>query len=181
MKSRDVAVVCAVAGVTAVVLVAVLVPAMAEAEGPKGKVSWVALTPELKLDGAALTLTTEKKSYRAGEKPVVLVEAKSYTDESVTVDATVRMMCKAPSSPMSRMLVMPRKAWERKCRISLDGRGTSTVSIPSDVGLAAGQEASFTVTVDGKRAIAWRPGVLAPEGSLWLKIHRAAAAQTRRR
>jgi hypothetical protein len=143
MRWRDVAVVGGTALATAVVALAVFWTSHAVAVGPneseKPEIQW----PVLKAGGCEITLRTHQTSYKPGESPLVELEAVNTTYEAVSVQVTVQMMVQPPVIAVSRMGPFSGKAWTHTCELSLESLERTTLSIPTNVKVAAGTTIFF--------------------------------------
>ncbi|MHC4251274.1 MAG: hypothetical protein ACYS9X_19315, partial [Planctomycetota bacterium] len=110
--------------------------------------------------------------YEAGEKPKLTLTAVNANPRPTKVDAVLSMMTAPPAPLGGRMIPMPTEAWRHECALKLAPGETKVVEVATDKALAAGQTATFNITV-GKNTVtaAWLvvpgPGgltFLAPSG-----------------
>lgn len=159
MKARDIAVVLGVAGLTTGILVSVCRPLEVSARSPLRISRAPATQPALKADDMVFKLEAAKKEYKAGDKPTVNVIASNGAAEQRNVTLTLRMMCVAPSSPMMRMLPMPKEIWSSKCTISAKAGEKKSTAIAVDKPLPAGQRVYITMSTGEEKSAAGRLGV----------------------
>jgi hypothetical protein len=158
--AKDAGVVGAVATVTACMVFAVARPRRAVAEG-EAKATPVE-RPALKVDGVVLTLVTDKQKYEAGEKPKLTLTAVNTNPGPVSVDAVLSMLTTEAGKREWRRMPMPKEGWRHECAIKLAPGETKVVEVTADRALAAGQTATFNITVGKKMLAAARlvvPGV----------------------
>ena len=148
MKAKDVAVILSAAVVTAVAVVALLGPA-AQAVAPSESAH---PRTTLQLEHAMLWLDVQADSCKPGVKPVVVLEAFNSDETPRTISVTVTMTATQPNSRMSRMVMMPKVAWQQVCSMDLGPGETRSIELTSEAAVPAGQVVSFTVQADGKAA-----------------------------
>ncbi|MHC4251273.1 MAG: hypothetical protein ACYS9X_19310 [Planctomycetota bacterium] len=158
--ARDAAVVAGVAAVTACAVFTVARPRMAVAEG-EAKAAAVE-RPALKVDGVTLTLALDKQNYGAGEKPKLTLTAVNANTRPAKVDAVLSMLTTEAGKLEWRRMPMPKEGWRHECALKLAPGETKTVEVATGKALAAGQSATFNITVGKKMLAAARlvlPGV----------------------
>lgn len=107
--------------------------------------------PKLEVSGVQLTLVTEKdRVYKAGDKPVLTLQAVNTTDKPVRLEVKSGMTATAPQSKMSRMAVRPVPLWNVKREVEVMPLATATVLLETDKPLPAGKEMTLTLQCSGK-------------------------------
>ena len=145
MRVRDVLGVAAVAAVTMAFVLAMLGPGQVGAEDPPAGIKPMIAQPKLTVDGCEFTLSTDKPAYQEGQSPVLTVEATNPTDKPVETTVWVNMSGFSPASLGSRRMPAPQPLWNRDCRVKLAPGETKTVTMPTEIKLAALQNVSFTL------------------------------------
>lgn len=176
MKWRDVAVVGAVALVTAVAALPILCVGYAVAkEGPKAEIQW----PVLRANGCEITLRTERASYAQGEMPVVQLAAANPSGSPVRLEASVRMTTATTASLFSRRVTPPTLAWEQRTVIELQPGESRLVPIPTNKAVQGATMVTFQLVV-GSTSVSTRPLTIpgdAPAAPRPVKGQAAAASQ----
>jgi len=174
---KDACVVSGVAAVTAAAVFAVARPRTVVAEG-EAKAAPVE-RPALKVDGVVLTLELDKQKYEAGEKPKLTLKAVNTRSEPASIDAAVLMLVRPPAPMMSRMMPASKEAWRHECALGLGAGETKAVDLIAERALAAGESATFNMSVGRKGiAAAWLavPGPNGAGGPIVLNAIRASNA-----
>jgi hypothetical protein len=145
-------VVAASAAVTATFTLVLLAPARLTAVDKVEQVKPLIARPEFTSQGCVFTLKTGQATYEPGEKPTLEVKASNPTDKPVEAKVWINVTARAPSSPMSRMLPIPRAVWTHECAVTLQPGESRTMSIPCDAKLPLNQAISITMS-DKKAAM----------------------------
>ncbi len=144
MKMNDLTVIAIVAVATALAAVVVLEPlelAVAVDTQPA-----VVKVPPVVFKSVEFSLTTDKKSYEAGDKPVIKLKVVNTTNAPVSVRPKLSMNVTRIMSMMSRMEPMPVSKWTNDCAITLKPKETRTIELPTKVAMEAGSLVSFSLT-----------------------------------
>jgi hypothetical protein len=147
MKLRNVLTVLAAAAVT----IAVTLGLAALLSGGRAEARAVAVTPvisrpEFVSQGCKFTLKADKKTYEGGESPVFEVTATNTTKQDVKASVWINVTAVAPTSPMSRMLPIPRSLWSEQVSFSLEPGETKTQKVTCGAKLPAGQNVSIILS-----------------------------------
>ena len=146
MRVKDILAILAVAAATTAFTVVLLGPGRVGAtDKPQGITPTIA-QPKLKVDGCVFSLKTDKASYKADEMPVFEIEATNTTDAPVEKTVWISLSSSSPSSPLSRVMVLPKPLWIEKCLVSLKPGETKTVRLATKTKLPAGQSVSITMS-----------------------------------
>lgn len=144
MKARDLLVV-GLCALSTVAICEVLFPASWANANPDEYQVTASATPVLELQDAELSLKTDKPVYRPGDKPVVTLKAVNHSDQPVSVKVKTRLFAMAPSSPMSRMVTMPRELWKQDCLVALKANETRTFTLETGAQIPKGVTGYFTI------------------------------------
>ena len=160
MKLRNVLTMLGTAAATAVLTLALLAPRGDSAQaGPA--VQPVIAQPQLASHGCTFSLKTDKASYEAGEKPVVEVAASNPTDKPVTASVWVSVTATRPTTPMSRMLSIPRVLWTHEYAFTLEADGTKSLTADCEA-LPAGQNIAILLSDQQNSILAGGIGIPSP-------------------
>jgi len=153
MRWQDVSVVAGTAAATALAILTLSWAGRATAkDGRQQEIQW----PVLRGNGAEITLSTDQASYKLGEQPIVRLVVVNPTGAAVSLEPVVRMLVRQPSSFVSRVALGPQAAWQHKAPLTLGAGERKTLSIPTNVKVAAGTTVYFQLQVD-KAAVVTRP------------------------
>jgi hypothetical protein len=152
MKTRDLAVIgLAVLGSMAMTL-AFLWPTDAVAKNPGDELQPVITAPNVKIGACRLGLRSDKNSYQAGEKPYVILDTSNPTDKVVTLEATLKMLTRAPVEYLSRAEPSSRPsrpAWTTPCALVLAPGDIRSFPIATEYRLSNGAAGSFLLEING--------------------------------
>ena len=146
MRVRDILGVAAVAAVTVAFVLVTLGPERVGAGDQPLEIKPMIAQPKLSVDGCEFTLSTDKPAYKVGESPVLQVEATNPTDKPVETTVWVNVSSFSPGSPFSRAMPRPQSLWTRDCSVMLAAGETKTVTVPTEIKLAALQNVSLTLS-----------------------------------
>ena len=146
MKRNDITAILVVAAATMAFSLVTMGPDRVGAVDEAADVTPVVVQPKLEADGCVFTVKTEKASYAAGEKPVLLVTATNPTDQPVDARVWLMVQSQSPSSPMSRVISIPEMLWSEECPIPLAAGETKTIRIETEAALPAGKTVSIAIS-----------------------------------
>ena len=154
MKARDVLVVVAAALATAALILAPGAMMGRATAAPKGAVRASVTVPTLKTKGVELTLTSDKKTYAPGDKPILTLKATNLRNQPASVSVVVSMTSTSLAAMVSRTMRLPSPGsiWSTSCKIALGPGETKTLDVPTSSPVAAGTMVSFAMGT-GKGAI----------------------------
>lgn len=153
------------AGAFAATLALLLPPALQAVDPtPGGTVT----TPALTVNGVSLSIRPLAPTTRPGPAPVIELVAANPTAAPVGLTYEVELLATAPSSPMSRVMVMPRSLYRTppaENRLVLEAGQTRTIAIASGATLAQG-EIQVIVRSGGHQIMAGQFSVSALAGAV---------------
>jgi hypothetical protein len=152
------------AGAFAATLALLLPPSLQAVDPTPGGVT----TPALTVNGVSLSIRPLSPTTRPGPAPVIELVAANPTAAPVGLTYEVELLATAPSSPMSRVMVMPRSLYRTppaENRLVLEGGQTRTIAIASGATLAQG-EIQVIVRSGGNQIMAGQFSVSALAGAV---------------
>ena len=155
MRIRDSLITAAAAASTMALVLTLVGSAPLDAAGPGELALPRAPLPTLVVNGVELTVEGD-----LDDTPVARVTATNTGDTPAHVAAELRLFAQAPSSPMARMVSMPRETWSQPCLVALGPGETREIEITADA-LPERHEGYFVLSV-GELTLA--SGRFAPEG-----------------
>jgi len=143
MKS-DLLAIGGIAAVTMAFTLGLLNVDRAGADGPGEGVQPLILQPTLTLDGCVVTISTDQSSYAPGEKPKLIVEATSTSDQPIEAKLRLAMTSAGLASrSMSRVMNIPSPLWTHEWTVSIAPGETKRVVFDTNVELPVGQVVSI--------------------------------------
>jgi len=126
-------------------------PVMLEADDAGDKP--VTTAAKRSINGVEITLRTANgAALKAGDQPVLTLEAVNTTDKQAHVEAWASMYATAPASPMSRMPAFPESIWQDHCPLTLGPGERRTSVLHTGTKLPAGKEFALSIQTDERRA-----------------------------
>jgi hypothetical protein len=159
MRLKKALMVLGVAGVTMAATLLFLTPPSGNHALAAPTIKPVIAQPQFKSQGCIFVLKTDKPVYEAGEAPVLEVTASNPTDQPVQAKVWVTLFATAPTSPLSRMVAVPRALWVRECVVHLQPGETKKVTLHSDARLPAKQDISIALSDKKETILAGKPRV----------------------
>jgi hypothetical protein len=148
-----------VAAVTMAVTLLVLTPRGGNQALAAPTIKPVIAHPQFHSQGCTFVLKTDKSAYEAGEAPILEVTASNPTDKVMTPKVWVTIFASAPTSPMSRMVALPRALWARECAVSLQPGESKKITLTSEARLPAKQDIAIALSDKKETILARKPNV----------------------
>jgi hypothetical protein len=145
MKWQRMGVVCGTALTTMAFTVMLAAPRGVDAVGA-ASVKPVIAQPKLESQGCVFELKTDKEDYKPGDRPVLEIVAANPSPQTAAATVWITILESAPSSPMSRMIVMPKVLWFHECRVRLKPGERKTIGVAVEVDLPEGKEISINLS-----------------------------------
>jgi hypothetical protein len=151
MKWQRMGVVCGTALTTMAFTVMLAAPRGVDAVGA-ASVKPVIAQPKLESQGCVFELKADKEDYKPGDRPVLEIGAANSSSQTADATVWINVFESAPSSPMSRMIPMPKLLWSHKCTVQLKPGEHKTFGVAVEVDLPEGKEITFTLS-DKKQVV----------------------------
>ena len=116
---------------------------------------------KITINGTQLTLAFDKASYNQADEPVIVLTATGAGDCEQTVN--LNLTSTRPSSPLSRMVALPKSIWAAPCSITLKSGEKKRVELPTEVAVEAGHTLTLAATAGELRTMV--SAVVAADGA----------------
>ncbi len=146
MNTKNFVTVATVALGTATLTVTIFLGATIEAENDALPLAPTIARPELVASGVKMTLARSTEGeFRAGATPAFDLQAVNTRAERTEVRVRIAMTAVAPSSPLSRMVVIPMELWREERALVLGPNETKTFFFNATTNLPANKVFSVTM------------------------------------
>jgi hypothetical protein len=163
---KDLAVVGTSALLTALVAGPFVVPAPASA-GPEEEARLIRafLDPRpFDASGVGLTMEFDPETCRPGEKLAATLSAVNRNDATAERKLRIVMHVTPRTSPMARMIRVPKQAWTTEVTLRLAAGETKTVAIRPEIAVQEGETVTFSAEADGRGGLIARYPAAAAQG-----------------
>jgi hypothetical protein len=108
-------------------------------------------SPALTHQGIVLSLQTQDKKWKTGDKPTVSLQLVNPTSEAKRLEVKLDLVAAVPPQPMSRIMALPQQIWSESELVALAPNETKTIELAPGKALLAGTVHTFGLEVAGKK------------------------------
>jgi hypothetical protein len=150
MKTKDLVTITSVAVGTAALTVAFMSNPLEAGSGGNPLAATIA-QPKLTAAGVELTLAAVAgRVFKAGDQPAFELRAVNTLAKPSAVTVTVALSSTAPSSPYSRVLLMPSVLWQEQRALTLGPKETKVFTFNASTNVPANSDLSISLSASDK-------------------------------
>jgi len=146
MRVRNLTTIVASAAATMVLTLTLFGPDRVGADKQSDVIPPEITHPTLTLDTCNVVLTTDRPQYKAGDVPKLTLQVINKTDKPLKQMVVLRLQASAPSSPLSRIAVLPEEVWKRDVLVDLAPGEKKTLDVDLDLKLPEGKSIAITMS-----------------------------------